>query len=231
MRRFLLLATATFCSALILSACSDDNSGNDEQGETQATYTVTFESSWSAETHPTGFPANAHFSPLVGATHNNTVIIWDAGELASEGIEVMAETGGTTPLQAEVQDMIDSGRAGQILLGPEMEVSPGSVQMTFTITSDFPLVSLVSMLAPSPDWFLGVRSVNLLGGDGIFLDEAVVELQAYDSGTDSGTDYTSPNEDTNPAVPIFRILEAPFRFPNGTVPSIGVMRFEKTSGQ
>ena len=34
------------------------------------------------------------------------------------------------------------------------------------------------------------------------MNSKAVSLFPYDAGTDSGTDYTSPNQDTNPADPI-----------------------------
>ena len=58
-----------------------------------ATYTVTFTATWSAETHPYEFPAGAHWSGLIGASHSSGVTFWAIGELASAGIQQMAETG------------------------------------------------------------------------------------------------------------------------------------------
>jgi hypothetical protein len=38
-----------------------------------AQYRVRFDATWSAATHPVQFPAAAHWSGLVGATHDATV--------------------------------------------------------------------------------------------------------------------------------------------------------------
>ena len=57
--------------------------------------------------------------------------------------------------------------------------------MTFDIDVDSPLVTHVSMIAPSPDWFVGVNSLSLLEG-GSFMSSVVIQLFAYDAGTDSG---------------------------------------------
>ena len=35
------------------------------------------------------------------------------------------------------------------------------VVTTVEVTTDYPLVSAVSMIAPSPDWFVGVRDYSL----------------------------------------------------------------------
>ena len=128
----------------------------------QATYTVTFTSTWSAATHPVDFPTNPHFSGLVGATHNNTVSFWNTGGLASAGIESMAETGSKTLL---INEMSASADVEYILSGNSIPTSPGEVTLTFDISSDFPLVTLVSMLAPSPDWFVGTSGFNLYDGN------------------------------------------------------------------
>src|SRR5260370_23854981 len=56
-----------------------------------ARYQVVFDATWSQATLPTNWPANAHFSGLVGGTHNANVHFWNDGETASEGIRLMAE--------------------------------------------------------------------------------------------------------------------------------------------
>jgi hypothetical protein len=169
--------------------------------ESEQTYTVVFASTWSAETHPLGFPSNAHYSGLIGGTHDGGVVIWEPDSLASDGIESMAETGSKALLQAEVEAAISAGTAETVLSGGNINPSPGSVSLTFTVSESHPLVSLVSMLAPSPDWFVGVHGLNLFEADA-WVDLVVVDLYVYDAGTDSGTEYGSPNEDTDPAEPI-----------------------------
>jgi spondin N len=166
-----------------------------------AQYRVTFDAAWSQATHPAGFPANAHWSPLVGGTHNGSVSFWGAGQIASQGIEDMAELGATGPLAGEVTAAINAGTAASVILGGGISPSPGSTSVLFTIGSNHPLVTLVSMIAPSPDWFVGVSALPLFE-NGDWVSSKTVTLWLYDAGSDSGTDYTSPNQDTNPQVPI-----------------------------
>jgi hypothetical protein len=64
-------------------------------------YGVRFDATWSATSHPGTYPTGAHFSPLIGVTHNDQVTFWESGGIASSGIEQMAETGGTSILQSE----------------------------------------------------------------------------------------------------------------------------------
>ena len=50
-----------------------------------AEYTVTFQSTWSAETHPVDYPSNSHFSGLIGTTHDATVSFWQTGSAGEPG--------------------------------------------------------------------------------------------------------------------------------------------------
>ena len=92
---------------------------------------------------------------------------------------------------------------------------------------DHPLVTLVTMVAPSPDWFVGVSGLSLIvGGD--WASELSVPLQAYDAGTDSGTSFLAPDEATQPRESIFRIPGGPFLV-GGTTPPLGTFTFRRIS--
>ncbi len=178
--------------------------------EAQTThYQVTFNTTWTAETHPDAYPTNAHFSGLVGGTHNESVSFWQEGMLASLGIKQMAEWGSQNTLLAEVQTSIDSGQAESTISGSPLWIVPGSTSVDIALNPEFSLLTLVAMIAPSPDWFVGVRNLNLMAG-GQWVDEIVVELYPWDAGTDSGSSYTSGDQVTSPPVPIFPITEGPF---------------------
>jgi hypothetical protein len=188
-------------------------------------YRVTFDAQWSAATHPSDFPGNPHFSGLIGGTHGANVVFWRGGEQASSGIRRMAEEGLKSALQTEIQAAIDAGMAQYILSGPNLSDSPGSASMEFDITIDYPLVTLVTMVAPSPDWFVGVAGLPLFQ-DGGWRDDVAVELAPWDAGTDDGVTYDSPNAPATPTIPIFRILGFPFAR-NGTVAPMGTFTFTR----
>ncbi|MEO1007227.1 MAG: spondin domain-containing protein [Planctomycetota bacterium] len=190
-----------------------------------ATYRLEFQADWSAATHPTAFPPRPHFSGLVGAVHNEDGVLWEAGALASDGMESMAETGSKTLLIGEVNDLIDAGDALSVISGGGIPLSPGSVTVEFEVRQDFPLVTVVSMIAPSPDWFVGTRSLSLRQL-GTWVETLEFDLRPYDSGTDSGPSYTSPNMDTVPPEPI-RLIASEFPF-TGT-PALGRFVLTRTS--
>ena len=176
----------------------------------RARYRVTFASRWSASTHPQDFPGgnNPHYSPLIGATHRPGAPFWMPGGLASPGMENMAETGVVSPLNREIRDMVAAGRAGELLREGQLGHTPGEVSFEFDVTLAFPHVTLVTMVAPSPDWFLGVYDVPLVE-DGRWLDEVTRPLPPWDAGTDSGRSYTSPDADTQPRAPIMLLQGFP----------------------
>lgn len=77
----------------------------------------------------------------------------------------------------------------------------------FDAGSDHPLVSFVTMLAPSPDWFTGAASVPLRSA-GIWRARVEGLLFAWDAGTDNGVSYIAENAETQPAESI-RLLATP----------------------
>ena len=192
-----------------------------------AQYRVVFDATWSQSTHPTNWPANPHFSGLVGATHNGNVHFWRDGEAASEGIRLMAELGQKTTLLNEIAPAITNGTADFQLSGGGINPSPGTVSLTFpqAMRRDFPLVTLVSMIAPSPDWFVGVDSLNLIE-NGQWVTNKVVTLYGKDAGTDSGTTYTSPDQVTVPRGVVTQFTEFP-TIQNGVIVPFGTFTFTR----
>jgi len=177
-----------------------------------ADYEVVFEATWSAGTHPIDFPPSPHFSGLIGGTHNDLVSFWDVGSLASAGIKSMAELGNKLALTNEVSTAIGAGTANAVVSGGGISPSPGTVSLNFTATEDFPLLTLVAMVAPSPDWFVGVSSLDLMAG-AKWRNKIVVQLGVYDAGTDSGVTFTSPNAATMPPIPMAVFATGPFAPP------------------
>jgi hypothetical protein len=194
-----------------------------------ASYDITFSSVWENQivdpingNSTTPIPGNAHWSNLVGATHNSNYTLVEMGALASTGVKNVAETGNNDELMAEVMNQINTtGNANQWLqepMSPFDNISSATLN-GIVVSSDFPLLSLVSMIAPSPDWMIAVNSVNLREG-GSWNNNIIIPLFPYDAGTDSGSMYTSADQPTLPsAEPISAIInQTPFNAkPIGTI--------------
>ncbi|MEM7205952.1 MAG: spondin domain-containing protein [Planctomycetota bacterium] len=195
-----------------------------------AIYELTFDSTWSATTHPVQFPSNPHFSPPIGGTHNSQVRFWEVGGLATTGMERMAELGSTSSLRSEVNAAISGGDADQVLQFSGLGTSPSSRTVTFTVDADYSQLTLVTMLAPSPDWFVGVGGLELRP-NGVWVDDMTVPLIVWDAGTDSGTTYTSPNSQTTPQDPIAQVdtTAGPFQGLPGPVGSYFIRRLASSN--
>ncbi len=154
-----------------------------------ATYELTIHNDWSEVTHPMGFPSDAHFSFLGGATHNDQVSFWKPGELATPGMIEMAETGNVDILvDQEVEGAIEEGTAATKVFEkkytPEKPaIAPGVRTTTLVVHRSHPLVTLATMLGASPDWFVGVSGLSMMK-DGKWEEE--IELPLYDGGTREG---------------------------------------------
>jgi hypothetical protein len=184
-------------------------------------YAVTFDATWSQLTHPSAYPAGAHFSALIGGVHNDQVSFWSPGGLASAGIEQMAEIGGTSLLRGEVQAAIEAGAASEVVQGSGI-VSPGSTSISFHVSPEFPLVTLVTMIAPTPDWFVGIHGFDLREGLG-WKEQLSVDLFGYDAGTEDGTGFSLSNPETVPRQAI-DLLTSPL---GGDQPALGTFTFTR----
>ena len=191
-----------------------------------ARYLLTFDSTWSAVSHPIDFPDSAHYSGLIGGTHAPAVSFWQEGSLATDGIRRMAERGSKSPLDDEVNRAIATGTAEFLISGPALGQSPGSVSLEFTVSQRFPLVTVVTMVAPSPDWFVGVSGLALFR-NGQWLDELQTALRGFDAGTDRGRTYLSPDQVAVPPEPI-SLLTYPLTA-NGDALPLGSLTFRRLS--
>lgn len=177
-----------------------------------ARYMIDVTTVWNDADHGP-LPGNAHWSDLVGTTHNSSVTFWEVGQLASPGIEDVAEIGNNDDFESEVNSAISSGDATQWMRGafnPFAAIS--NANMTDIIVSeDHPLLTLAAMIAPSPDWFIGVNGLSLLDGGSNWRTSITVDLFAYDAGTEQGSGYSTSNPAENPHVPISSLINvAPF---------------------
>ncbi len=162
-----------------------------------AVYDVVFQGAWTTAATPGGVPSGAHFSRLIGGVHSDAVTFLESGGTASAGVESMAEVGAWTGLQGEVQDA-GSG-ALSVLAGDTDSISPAtSKTLTATLTTEHPRVTLTTMVAPSPDWFVGVSGLPLLDADGLWLRSHEVHLYPWDAGTEGGSEFSLNNLATSP---------------------------------
>ncbi|GAA4235896.1 hypothetical protein GCM10022291_18900 [Postechiella marina] len=179
-----------------------------------ANYNISVTTIWNSENH-TSVPAGAHWSPLVGATHKNINDIVNLSKPSplTNGLKDVAERGINTNFNNEINTVIASGNADKYLIENFSSGAIATATMhNVMVSEDFPLVTLISMVAPSPDWFIAVTNENLRSGlltlNG-WKDTYTIDVFAYDAGTDNGTNYNASNSANTPRTNIFKINNAP----------------------
>lgn len=78
----------------------------------------------------------------------------------------------------------------------------------FTASESNALLSLMSFLYPTPDWFVGVHSFPLCQ-NGSWISFARIPLFAYDLGTFDGAGFEYSDRRSDPQAPVTRIFGLP----------------------
>jgi len=194
------MKTSTFVTTLAWLGLAAAPAGATDEAAT-ARYRVSFERTWSSETHPNDFPLLAHFSPVIGATHGDGYHLVRQGATATDGIEKLCEEGKHQPLDGEIQAAIAHGDAGALIeTSDPIRSVPATVETEFVADAAHPMVSIAAMIAPSPDWCAVAVDVSLVE-NGAFVSERTVDLRAWDVGTDSAASYRSFDADMQPRGP------------------------------
>lgn len=183
--------------------------------QSTANYDFSLTTIWNSSDH-TSVPPGAHWSALVGATHNTLNEFVEIGVVSpnTDGIKDVAELGDSNNFRGEVNTAISINKANQWINAGGLGNPVGSfIYNDLQVNENFPFITLVSMVAPSPDWFIAVNSVNLRSGNASinngWKDSFTMDVFAYDAGTDDGSDYGSPNAVSNPRVAVFMLNNSP----------------------
>lgn len=144
------------------------------------------------------------------------------GELASPGMELVAELGSNGTFNNEVNAAIANATADQWLQTGFAPFAANGVATlsNIAVSESFPLITLATMIAPSPDWFSGLDSYSLLDSIGSWKDNISIHVFPYDAGTEEGNGYSTSNSASSPHVAIFdRTGTTPFTTPTavGTI--------------
>lgn len=166
---------------------------------------------WSRNTHPKDFPSTSRvtrFSDIIGASHTINYTFWNYGDLASEGLQELAEYGNTRLLESELKAKVlkalqtmfrfnfrpwnfqsDQIRTIIKARGVSFPNITGKTFAVFRVDSKHHLMSIVSMIDPSPDWIVGVSGLELCLRNCSWIESKVLNLYPWDVGTDDGITY------------------------------------------
>lgn len=166
-------------------------------------YSCTFRNSWSAENHPRLYPDDAHWSPPVLVSHDMSYKMWSPGEFSTAGVELVAETGSPRTLLDEFAAANSS--VGSYVVG-SLTFNSNQQEQTFdnlVVDSNHPMLSTITMIAPSPDWFSGFYDFELFDATtSTWFSNFVLDTYPFDAGTETGGNYSLANTAEDPTLPI-----------------------------
>ncbi len=190
---------SSFCLlAVLFCACKkvDDvvSVSPTELIDSVASYKIIITGTWAMPQQTV--PANNHFTQYIGITHSNAFTMWRLGTLASKGVENVAEEGKPAVLKMELDSSIAAQKAlSKFFINPTSIT--GSDSAIINLSTKYSLVSFESMIAPSPDWFLGIDSYNLIQ-NGKWITDVTIPAYGYDAGTEDGDVFGYANPATIP---------------------------------
>ena len=126
----------------------------------------------------TNLTRGQQFTPILVASHRANVRLFELGQPASHGLQIVAEEGNVAPLTAELlakPGVLDVTNSGALL-------NPGSsVKIRVRARGDFSHVSVAAMLIPTNDAFFAVNGARVPRAQN---QPQVLTSVAYDSGSE-----------------------------------------------
>lgn len=127
-----------------------------------------------------------YFTPLLISAHNAETHLFQLGESASDNLQTMAEGGNVSGLAADV--VAAGGGSAENPAGGLL--APGgktSVSATFDITPSLNRLSVVAMMLPTNDGFIGLDSKEIPTESGTY----TYFLNGYDAGTEANDEIVN----------------------------------------
>merc|ERR1712088_693962 len=188
---------------LMVSSQIVDSSSNQCPDHRLAVYRLQLNTFWSEQVFPKQYPQwrpPAQWSKSVGYSHRDSFSLFSLGAVVDEGVRQFVETG-----SSEVLDQQSTNRSFlDAILAPPIVQGVGNTSTNVFVDGNHSLISVVTKIVPSPDWFIGLDSLNLCQ-EGHFIQSFNTEAFPLDAGTDNGFTFTSPNWETDPPGVIFQI--------------------------
>tara|TARA_R110002110_G_scaffold362241_1_gene572069 strand:- start:158762 stop:159466 length:705 start_codon:yes stop_codon:yes gene_type:complete len=141
----------------------------------------------------------SYFTPFLVAAHAPTASLFSAGEMSSAGLQAMAEGGDISMLAGDLEAL----NATLVTNPAEGLLAPGARISASLNTDDAPdntQLSIVAMLLPSNDGFMGLNAIDIPTEPGRY----VYNVSAYDAGTEGNDEVVgsgAPGEPGYPAPP------------------------------
>ncbi|XP_068617230.1 spondin-1-like [Battus philenor] len=162
-----------------------------------AVYKVTVRMLWSQDTFPKDYPMQrpkAQWSPVFGQSHNNSYTLFRIGEVARNSVRNFAQFGKIDTLVLEGEE---DSRIYDQFSTPAIGSGTGVSENLLFVDGEYSKVSMICRIIPSPDWFIGLDSLDLCI-DSSWIDQLVLDLEPLDAGAASGLTFTAPRWENSP---------------------------------
>jgi len=125
-----------------------------------------------------------YFTPILVAAHSDSTHLYEVGTSASSELQAMAEGGDISGLASAVTSLsgVSSENPASGLLAPA-----SSTQVMDLDTGDNNQLSIVAMLLPTNDGFIGLDSWDIPNTAGTY----TIYLNAYDAGTEANDEIVN----------------------------------------
>ena len=128
-----------------------------------------------------------HFTPILTSAHDNNTHLFQAGEKATSSLQELAEGGAYSSL---VTDVASVGGLSRISGLTTLGLAPNSKTEKFSLdTGDLTHLSIVSMVLPTNDAFIGLDAWKIPSEAGSY----TLNLNAYDAGTEANNELLTPD--------------------------------------
>ena len=156
-------------------------------------YSIKFESLFNAQSFRY-FPRGGRLTNLFLVAHDGDFTLWETTKKASDGVAKYVRRENSKVIQEELGYSQD--RIHRSVTVP-VSASPNQKSTLISVDHRHALVSAMSGILPSPDWFTGVWHSNLCDeSNASWRKRVVVNLQPYDVGANSGRKFRSRSKDT-----------------------------------
>lgn len=181
-----------------------------QQVPNRTSYQCTFRNLWTKERQPKNFPTElARWNGPVMWTHTLQFEPWREGDAVTRGVEKVAEDGFADELIKEMQQQGEAVKAWSENPDFGFFVKEADFVHMPPMETDFqfPYLSVMAGMSPSPDWYTGFYSYWLIDEySQTWYDHIKIQTYAWDAGTDGGTTYDSLESDLDPPQPITRFI-------------------------
>lgn len=161
-----------------------------------AVYKIELEGNWTESNFPKNYPKfrpHAHFSKSYGISHSSYDYLWRLNEIVKPELEKFCLKGDIE----EVHTIINKDTVFDELIIPKLDDPSKKIESRFFVSSNHSLFSIVTKIVPSPDWIIGIDSLQLCIQNK-WIDEIKLEMQPIDCGVSSGFTFSSPFWETVP---------------------------------